>query len=375
MSAAATLQRTPLNAWHRARGGQMVEFAGWDMPVAYAGIVEEHLAVRGCAGLFDVSHMGRFTLAGAGAEAFLQGLTTNDVTKLAPGTGHYTLALNDRGTVLDDLIVFRLTATEFLVIMNAGNREKILAHVKSRVPAGVVFTHRSEEWAMVAWQGPQAVAIADRLSPGVIALPRFAIARVRIAGRECWASRTGYTGEDGVEFYPEAGLAPAVCDALLAAGESAGARPCGLGSRDGLRLEVAYPLYGHEITEDTTPWEAGLGWVVRMEKGEFLGRAALAAQKAAGIPRRLAAFTCAGPGVPRQGYGLTLDGAPAGLVTSGTYSPVLKTGIGLGYLPTGAAEGAALALVVRGRGLPAVRVKPPFYKAGSVVSVGSGKTS
>ncbi len=371
-TAAAPLQKTPLTEFHRSRGAQLVDFAGWEMPVVYTSVIDEHLAVRERAGLFDVSHMGRFTLRGAGAEAFLNHLTTNDVRALKPLQGQYTLALNERGGVHDDLICFRLE-TEFLVIMNAGNRDKILAHFRAHLPAGVTLTHRSDELAMIALQGPQAQAVLERLAPGAGAIGRFFLGRVKVLGTETLVSRTGYTGEDGFELYPESGRAVAVWEALLDAGKHAGVVNAGLGARDGLRTEVAYPLYGHEIDEETTPWEAGLGWVVKPSKGDFLGRAAAVAAKERGGGRRLVGLTVSGP-VPRPGYPLTVAGEPAGTVTSGTYSPCLKTGIALGYLPSAADPARGLAVVVRGRPLPATPVKLPFYKSGGVAVVAKSAT-
>ncbi|MEK7766313.1 MAG: glycine cleavage system aminomethyltransferase GcvT, partial [bacterium] len=334
---------------------------------------EEHAAIRERAGLFDVSHMGRVAVRGGGAEAFLQKLTSNDLARLPPGSGQYTLALNEAGGVRDDLIIFRLEG-EWLVVVNAGNRDKIAAHFRAHAGTGVELADRSDELAMIALQGPRAAAVLGSLDAAAPRLERFRIARFRVAGEELWVSRTGYTGEDGFELYPAAARAAAVWDALLAAGAADRVAACGLGARDALRLEVCYPLYGHELDETTTPWEARLGWVVKLDKGEFLGRAALARAREQGPARRLVGFTCAGP-VPRQGCALTLGGAPAGMVTSGGYSPCLKTGIGLGYLPRAPEPGEALAVVVRGRPVPVVPVAPPFYGGGSLERAPKGATN
>lgn len=365
---AAPLRLTPLTAWHRTRGATLVEFAGWEMPVSYAGIVEEHAAVRTRAGLFDVSHMGRVAVRGPAALAFLQRATSNDAGRLAPGRGQYTLALNAAGGVRDDLIVFRLEG-EWLVIVNAGNRAKIAEHFRAHLPVGAQLADRSDELAMIALQGPRAAGLLAPLAPDAVRLERFAIAPCAVAGRTMLVSRTGYTGEDGFELYPPARDAEAVWDALAARG----AAPCGLGARDALRLEVAYPLYGHELDETTTPWEARLGWVVKLDKGDFLGRAALLLAKERGAGRRLAGFTAAGP-VPRAGCVLTLNGTPAGAVTSGGYSPSLKTGIGLGYLPGTLMPTDALAVVVRGRSVPAAAAALPFVGTGRVAPAPAGTT-
>jgi len=363
----SALKKTPLTEYHRAQGAQLVDFAGWEMPVSYTSVLDEHLAVRERAGLFDVSHMGRFFLKGTGAEAFLQRMTTNDVGALKPMQGQYTLALNERGGVRDDLIAFRLE-DEFLVIMNAGNREKILDHFRSHLPADTELAHRSDDLAMIALQGPAATTVLEMLAPGAGAIERFFIRKVKVLGVPTLVSRTGYTGEDGFELYPESSRAVAVWTALLEAGKAFPVLNAGLGARDGLRTEVAYPLYGHEIDEDTSPWEAGLGWVVKPAKGEFLGRAAAIAAKESGGGRKLFGLTCAGP-VPRPGFPLMLDGVVAGVVTSGTYSPCLKTGIALGYLPRVADPARGLSVVVRGRPLAAQAVKLPFYKSGGVAVV------
>jgi len=363
-----TINKTPLNNLHRELGGEMVEYAGWDMPVMFAGIVDEHMAVRERAGLFDASHMARIFLKGSGATDFLQRTLTNDITRLPDGMGHYTIALNENGGIRDDLIVFKLGG-EYMVIANAGNHAKIAAHFKTLLRGDVEMTDRSDELAMVALQGPKSGEVAEKLSPGLSSLKRFYISDVSVGGVRMLVSRTGYTGEDGFEFYPDASRAEGLWRALLEAGKSLPVASCGLGSRDGLRLEMAYSLYGHELDEQTNPMEANIGWAVKMDKGDFLGRAALEKIRAIGNTRNLIAFTCSGPGVPRMGYGLTINGVAAGTVTSGTYSPCLKTGIGLGFIKSGE-DGNNLAVTVRGKSLPAVRIKPPFHKGGSVYGPG-----
>lgn len=365
----APLLKTPLTEWHRAHGAQLVDFAGWEMPVSYSGIVDEHMAVRERAGLFDVSHMGRLFVRGPGAEAYLQSLITNDLAKLVPGRGLYTVACNEAGGCRDDLIIYKLEG-EWMVIMNAGNRSKIVAHFTARLPAsGVSLANRSDELAMIAFQGARAPAVMERLAPGALALKRFGIAPFDLFGRSMLVARTGYTGEDGFELFPDSVSAVTVWEGLVATGKDLPVVSCGLGARDGLRLEVGYPLYGHEIDEETSPFEAGLGWTVKLDKGEFLGRAALVSLKASGPRKRLVAFTCAPPGVPRQGYPLTLAGKEVGTVTSGTYSPCLKTGIGTGWVPGSSDPSSPLAVVVRGRACAASVVALPFWKTGSVAVV------
>jgi aminomethyltransferase len=366
---------TPLNATHRSHGAHLVDFAGWEMPLYYTGIIDEHVAVRTRAGLFDVSHMGRLFVRGPGAPDFLQHMLTNDVSRLNQGQGHYTLALNSAGGVRDDIILFRLEG-EFLVIVNASNRTKIMEHFSMHAVPGVVIADRSVDLAMIALQGPASGAILARLTEIPAPSGRFGIGSISVAGRRMLVSRTGYTGEDGFELYPESGDAAAVWEALRQAGQADGIANCGLGARDGLRLEVGYSLYGHEIGEETYPWEAGLGWAVKPDKGDFLGRSAALAVRDRGLSRHLIGLTCTGPGVPRQGCELTRDGRNAGVVTSGTFSPMLKTGIALGYIAkaVGPSRGP-LAVVVRNKPLPVVEVKMPFYKSGGVGVVGKEYTS
>jgi len=356
------LRKTPLTELHRAHGATLVDFAGWEMPVQYTGVLAEHKAVREKAGLFDVSHMGRMVLKGPGAGAFLQGLLTNNVERLRPGEGQYTLALNEAGGARDDLIIFRLE-DGFLVVFNAGNRAKILGHFRARLPAGVPLDDRSDELAMIALQGPASPRILGRAGRRADGLKRFCLGSFEVAGHRMWVSRTGYTGEDGFELYPESRDAVATWEALREAGKDVPVAECGLGARDGLRLEVAYPLYGHELDEETTPWEAGLGWVVKMEKGPFLGREALEAAKLAGPRKKLVGLAVTGP-VPRQGFEVRAGGLPVGRVTSGTFSPVLGKGIALAYVGTDKDLSRDASVVIRERPVPAVMVSLPFHRKG-----------
>jgi aminomethyltransferase len=370
MATIESLKRTPLYECHREAGARLVEFAGWDMPVQYQGVIEEHRAVRTAAGMFDVSHMGEIRVKGPQAEAFLQQLTPNDVAKLAPGRAHYSGLLTERGTYVDDLLVYRLGAEEFLVVVNASNAERDFEWIASRATAGtagdtgVEVTDESDRWALIALQGPKALEILRPLaSPGAAELKYYGFLQGEVDGRPALVSRTGYTGEDGFELYLAPEDAPGVWRRLLEAGAPHGLVPAGLGARDTLRLEAAMALYGHEIDDTTTPFEAGLAWVVKMGKGDFLGREALAAQQAEGLRRKLVGFEVQGRGIARQGHEVKVEGRTAGAVTSGTWSPSFEKAIGMAYVPTGLAEpGTTLEVDVRGRSLPATVVELPFYR-------------
>ncbi|HEX5758481.1 MAG TPA: glycine cleavage system aminomethyltransferase GcvT [Thermoanaerobaculia bacterium] len=359
------LARTPLHECHREAGARLVEFAGWEMPVQYAGVIEEHRAVRQAAGLFDVSHMGEIAVRGPGAEALLQRLTPNDVGKLAPGRAHYSGLLTERGTYVDDLLVYRLAADELLVVVNASNAARDLDWMRARAggeEAEVVDV--SDRYALLALQGPRALAILQPLAtPDLAPLRYYGFARGTVAGRPAILSRTGYTGEDGFELYLAPEDAPEVWRRLLAAGRGGGLVPAGLGARDTLRLEAGMALYGHEIDDTTTPFEAGLDWVVKLDKGDFVGRDALAAQRREGIRRKLAGFEIEGRGIARQGHAVVDGSGPVGVVTSGTWSPTFEKALGMAYVPVElAAPGARLAVDVRGRALPAAVVGLPFYR-------------
>jgi aminomethyltransferase len=360
-----SLKRTPLYECHVEAGARLVDFAGWEMPVQYQGVIEEHRAVRTAAGMFDVSHMGEVRVQGPEAEAFLQGLTPNDVSRLAPGRAHYSGLLTDKGTYVDDLLIYRLGAEEFLVVVNASNADRDFEWIASRAGSGVRVANESDRWALIAFQGPKAVEILRPLmTPGADALKYYGFLQGEVAGRPAILSRTGYTGEDGFELYLRPEDAPAVWRRLL----EAGGTPAGLGARDTLRLEASMALYGHEIDETTTPFEAGLAWVVKMNKGDFLGREALAAQQAEGIRRQLVGFEIQGRGIARQGHEIKKEGNTVGAVTSGTWSPSFEKAVGMAYVPAGlAAPGTALEIDVRGRALPAAVVEMPFYRRPKVV--------
>jgi aminomethyltransferase len=344
-------------------GARLVDFAGWDMPVQYRGIIEEHTAVRTRAGLFDVSHMGEVEVRGSGALDACQYATANDVRRLADGQAQYSLLLQPDGGIVDDVIIHRHAADRFFFCVNASNREQDVAYLREHI-RGAEVVDRSDATALLALQGPRATAILARVTDVALGrVPRFAFADGRVAGRGALVAHTGYTGEDGWELYCASEDARALWDALLEAGAADGLQPAGLGARDTLRLEAALPLYGHELGPDTTPFEARLGWVVRMDKGEFVGRAGLAAHLQRGPRRLLVGVALTTPGVPRAGYRVLRDGVAVGELTSGTKSPTLGKGIALGYVePAASRVGTALAIEIRGRAIPAEVVSLPFYR-------------
>ena len=364
--AAAPLRRTPLYERHRALGAKLVPFAGYEMPVQYpAGITAEHRAVRERCGVFDVSHMGEFVVRGPDAVGFVNHVATNDVAKLAAGQAHYSTLCNERGTVEDDCLVYRYADDRLMLVVNASNKDKDLTHVlryAGRFDCAVEDV--SDDVALLAVQGPDAEAVLRPLAAtDLAALKYYWFAEGEVAGVPCTVSRTGYTGEDGFELYCPAGRAAELWDALLATG---GVTPCGLGARDTLRLEMGMALYGNDVDDTTTPLEANLAWVVKLAKGDFVGRSALEAQKAAGVPRKLVGFTVGERAIPRHGMPVYVGGEASGLVCSGTMSPSLGTAIGMCYVPAAAAaEGTAIEVDVRGRRVPAAVAKPPFYKKAS----------
>ena len=366
MDSTSPLKRTPLHDQHVALGAKMVPFAGYEMPVQYpTGITAEHKAVRERCGLFDVSHMGEFLVRGPGAVAFVNAVTTNDVARLAVGQVQYSALLNARGTFEDDCLVYR-EADGIMLVVNASNAAKDLAHI-APVAAGFdcTLTDASDAVALLALQGPLAPAVLQPLTDvdlSAIAYYHFAVGTVAGVGGVC-VSRTGYTGEDGFELYFPPRDGAAVWAALTA---DARVTPAGLGCRDSLRLEMGMALYGNDIDDTVTPYEANLGWIVKLAKGDFTGRDALVAQKAAGIPRRLVGFTMAERAIPRHGYPVWCDGAPSGVVCSGTMSPSLGIPVGTCYLPAASAvEGKAFEVEIRGKRVAATVVKPPFYTRGT----------
>jgi aminomethyltransferase len=367
MSDTPPLRRTSLYECHAKLGARLVPFAGWEMPVQYSGIVDEHHAVRNAVGLFDVSHMGELEMRGQYAGQVVNYLVTNDVGKLADGQALYTCACNEKGTILDDLIVYRCTSERYLIVCNASNVEKMDALFRHAAENHCEFENQSDKTALIALQGPRAfdvLASAGKEAEGLKALKPFHFRDAAIANVRCTAARTGYTGEDGVEIFCAWGDAPALFSQLLELGKAAGIKPAGLGARDTLRLEARLSLYGHDIDETTNPIEAGLGWVVKMDKGDFVGRAAIERIKSQPLPRKLVGFETTGRGIARQGYPL-LDtmGKAVGVCTSGSPGPTVGKNIGLGYLPTAMAEaGTGFLVDCRGKPIEAVVVKTPFYK-------------
>ncbi len=376
------MKRTPLFAAHQRLGGKLIEFGGWEMPVQYTSITDEHLAVRRAAGLFDISHMGEVTVGGPAAEAFLNYVLTNDIRKPAAGQGQYTLLCNERGGVIDDLYAYRLAAQEYLLIINASRIEADVAWLEAQLTSfpkcsEISFRNASDATGALAVQGPRVVEFIDRCLPGpstggtsvarVTGLKKNQIASFSHAGSTVWVSRTGYTGEDGFEAVAPGQSIEAIWNELLAAGQPHGLKPAGLGARDTLRTEVCYPLYGHELDENTTPIEAGVGFFVALDKGDFIGRAALAGQKATGPARRLAAFKMTDKSAPpRPHYAIWSPGPGAGKVgevTSGTQSPSLGIGIGMGYVPAELARpNTPLEIEIRGKRAPALVVPKPIYR-------------
>ncbi|MEO8585460.1 MAG: glycine cleavage system aminomethyltransferase GcvT [Acidobacteriota bacterium] len=360
------LKRTPLWDRHRALGGKLVPFGGWDMPVEYSGLADEHRAVRTRAGLFDVSHMGEIRVRGPRAFETVQRLTCNDVAALDDGKVQYSAFLTEKGTFVDDLLTYRIAADDYLLVVNASNTAKDVAWAKQLESAGAAIEDESPVWAQIALQGPRAEAILQPLTEtplGRITYYRFEPGKV--LGVPALLSRTGYTGEDGFEVYLHPDRAGDVWDAILKAGQPHGILPAGLGARDTLRLEAALALYGNDIDDEHTPWEANLAWIVKMKKGDFIGKDALAKQKESGVTRRLAGFEVTGRGIARHGYPVSVDGSsgPVGVVTSGTQTPTVGKAIGLAYVPAGrVAPGTPLAIDVRGRSVAAHVVPTPFYK-------------
>ncbi len=355
-------RRTPLYERHVALGGRMVDFAGWEMPVQYEGILEEHEAVRTRAGLFDVSHMGEVVFRGPKALESLNRLFTNDLGKVADGQAQYGCVCRETGGIVDDVVVYRRSAEDLLVCVNAGNRKKDFEWLRDHTE-GADVRNESDDWAQLALQGPLAPQILQRATPLDLGGMRpFRFAEGDVAGTRCMVARTGYTGEDGFELFCPSDRGPRLWAALMEAGQPERLVPCGLGARDSLRLEMAYRLYGSDMDDGTTPLEAGLAWVVKLEKGDFVGREAMQRQKTAGLSRKLVGFVLTDPGIPRHGYDVLLDGKKAGTVTSGTKSPSLKISIGLAYVPPAlASEGSTFAVDIRGRAAAAKVVKTPFY--------------
>jgi len=345
----------------------MVEFAGWDMPIQYSNMRDEHTAVRQRAGLFDVSHMGRLEIAGPGADDAVQRLVTNNVARLAPAQSLYTMLCRDDGGILDDLIVMKSAGQDaYYVVVNAATHGKDVAWMRTHLGGGVGLDDVSEQSALIALQGPRAQAILQPLSSADLsALKPFHVARQEIAGvatSTSYVSRTGYTGEDGFELFVDSAAAPALWDLLLSAGRSEGLLPCGLGARDTLRLEAGLRLYGQDMDETTDPYSVGLGWTVKLDKGDFIGSAALRHVKESGAPRRFAGLRMAGRAIARHGMSVLCGDDVVGEVTSGTFSFTLGYGIATALLRSDVPSDAALQVEIRGTRAGAEQVPLPFYK-------------
>ena len=358
------LKRTPLFEVHRELGARMVAFGGWEMPVQYAGILEEHRAVSERAGLFDISHMGEFEIAGPGALEAVQRLTTNDASRLSVGEVHYSALTTPEGTFVDDITVYKFADDRYWFTVNAANIEKDVAWIGNHVASVVEVRNLSDDIALLAIQGPRAQEILQKLTTAELdTLKYYRFVEGTVVDIRCCISRTGYTGEDGFELYAPPQHAAILWNALLEAGAPVGLQPCGLGARDTLRLEARMALYGQDIDDRHTVLEADLGWIVKLEKGEFIGREALARQRAEGISRKLVGFEMLGRGIARPHYTIATEGYPIGEVTSGGPAPSLGKNIGLGYVAAQYAEiGTEFDIVIRGQPVTARVVRTPFYK-------------
>ena len=360
----AQLRKTALNGAHRRLNAKMVNFGGWDMPVEYSGIVAEHLATRTAAGLFDVSHMGEIEIRGPRALDLVQHVTCNDASKLAVGQAHYSGLMSERGTFVDDLLVHKISDAHYLLCVNASNQDQDFDHIRRHNAAGAQIENAGARYSQLAIQGPKALCILQRFT----AVPLDSIRYYHfgfgtVDGVDSLIARTGYTGEDGFEIYFAPEHSERLWSALLDAGSGEGMLPCGLGARNTLRLEASMCLYGHEIDETTTPWEAGLGWICKTAKGDFLGRDVLIQQKEKGIDRTLVGFEMLDRLIARDACTVSIGGALVGRVTSGSPAPFLKKNIGMAYVPTGSkAPGTEIMIGIRANQAPARIVPMPFYK-------------
>ena len=358
----ATLKKTPLHAVHRQAGARMVDFGGWEMPVEYSGIIDEHLAVRRAVGLFDVSHMGEVEIRGPRALDLVEHVTPNQASRLEDGQVQYSALLYPRGTFVDDVLVHRLATDHYLLCVNASNQEKDYDWIASQNSFDAQVEFASEKYAQLAIQGPRGLETLSRITDtDLSAIAYYRFARAKALGVPAIIARTGYTGEDGFEIYVPPEEAGRLWNGVLEAGKRFGILPCGLGARNTLRLESAMSLYGHEIDDSITPYEARLGWIVKLDKGDFIGRDALVKQKAEGVERRLAGIEMRGRGIARDGYCVHRNGAK-GWVTSGSPAPFLQKNIALCMLPAASREiGVTVEVEVRQRRVEAEIVKLPFY--------------
>jgi aminomethyltransferase len=358
------LKATPLNSVHRSLGAKMVDFGGWDMPVQYSGIIEEHMAVRMAAGLFDVSHMGEVEVRGPEALQLVNYVATNNAAKLKDGQAHYSALLYPHGCFVDDILVHRVSETHYFLCVNASNQDKDYEHIRDHNKFDADVDYTSERYAQLAVQGPKALEIVQRLTAVQLASIRYYwFVDGEVNGIPARIARTGYTGEDGVEIYVAPDQAVKLWNTVLDAGRDLGIKPAGLGARNTLRLESKMALYGHEIDATINPLEADLEWIVKMDKGDFIGRGSLVKVKEQGIRRRLAGFEMRGRGIARDGYQVMVNGQAAGWVTSGSPAPFLNRNIGLCYLPLHAAvPGQAIEVMIRNQPVGAEVVPTPFYK-------------
>ena len=364
MPTGVALKRTALNAVHRALGARLVEFGGWEMPVEYSGITQEHVAVRTRAGLFDVSHMGEIDVRGPEALQLLQHVTSNDVSRLKDFQAQYTALMYPQGSAVDDCLVHRLAEDHYFLCVNAANTDKDFEWIVRNNSFDAEVRDVSSDYSQLAIQGPNSAAILGRVSDADLASLRYYwFIRATCCGIDGFLARTGYTGEDGFEFYFPPGESEWVWTQFLEAGKDEGLIPVGLGARNTLRLEAGYALYGHELDEDTTLLEANLGWICKLDKGDFIGRGVLVKQHVEGPRKRLAGFEMADRGIARDGYAVWIEDAVAGRVTSGSPAPFLKKNIGMAYLPPAQADlGREIQIEIRGRKAAAHVVNLPFYK-------------
>src|SRR5215831_1901021 len=364
MSAVSGLRATPLNSLHRSLGAKMVDFGGWDMPVQYSGIIDEHNAVRTGVGVFDVSHMGEIEIRGPEAVKLVDYVTTNAVGKLKIGQAHYTGLLYEHGGFVDDILVHKVADDHYFLCVNASNQDKDFEHIHSNNRFLCTVENAGERYAQLAIQGPKAAATLQKLTPADLSgIKYYWFTDGEVADIPARIAHTGYTGETGFEIYVPPAEAERIWKLVMDAGAEFGVKPCGLGARNTLRLEAKMALYGHEIDASISPLEADLGWIVKLDKGDFVGRDALLKQKEGGLKRKVVGFEMRGRGIGRDGYEVYLDGAPAGWVTSGSPSPTLNKNIGLCYLPTEhAVPGKTIHIMIRNQPVEAVTVETPFYK-------------
>jgi aminomethyltransferase len=361
------MKRTTLYDEHVRLGGKMVEFAGWEMPVQYSGVIAEHCNVRERVGIFDVSHMGEIWVTGPEAQSALDFLTCNKVASLVDGKAQYSALLNEKGGVIDDIIVYRFSSERFLLCVNASNADADFEWMKAKNPTSAVITNASAEYGQIAVQGPRAIELVAPLVKGadLLQVKPFHFIEADLLGTRVIIARTGYTGEDGVEIFIKQDRTLDLWRLLLEHGQSYGVLPCGLGARDSLRLEASYPLHGHELSPDISALESGLGWIIKFDKGDFIGREVLLAEKEKGVARKLVGFFLDDAGIARQGDTLVIPGSSdtVGVVTSGTKTPTVQRALGMALLATPyAAVDTQIAVVVRGREIKGHVVSLPFYK-------------